>query len=430
MEWTKGPIIGRGSSATVSVATTSSGEIFAVKSTDLSSSSFLQREKLIISQLSSPHVIRCLGSDITCQENKPIYNLFLEYIPGGALSDQIRKQGGSLDESIIQFYAHQMVRGLNYLHLNGVVHGDIKGQNILIGEDGLKIADFGCAKLIQEVDDAGQSTFSGTPVYMAPEVARGEEQGFPADIWALGCTVIEMATGCSPWREIHDPVSALYKIGHSGDVPEFPSCLSNKAKEFLSKCLIRDAKIRWTAEQLLEHSFFHGLEDNCGKVRVFTRKSPTSVLDQGFWDSMEAPEYSSPNPTVIASSTDSPADRVSRLISDSLSPNSNLPNWAEEQDWVTVRGIDFEENLELHENRFNFIQDYEELNFNAESFVFMNVSGEEFQISITITDSFFDCVSYDISIKDGKVGGGSQDEVAINLDDGIMSGLEKKTIYD
>ncbi|CAI9760414.1 unnamed protein product [Fraxinus pennsylvanica] len=399
MEWTRGPIIGRGSSATVSVATTSTGDLFAVKSTELSSSSFLQKEQSIISQLSSPCVIRCLGSQITCEEeNKPIYNLFLEYVPGGALSDEVRKQGGSLDESMIQFYAHQMIRGLDYLHLSGVVHGDIKGQNILIGKDGLKIADFGCAKLIQEDNDAiaGKSRFSGTPAYMAPEVARGEEQGFPADIWALGCTVIEMATGCTPWSEIHDPISAMYKIGCSGEVPEFPRWLSNKTKDFLSKCLIRDAKLRWTAKELLEHSLFHGFVNNCWE---FKRESPTSVLDQGFWDSFETPEYSFRNQPVLASSSYSPADRISCLIRDA----SNLPNWAEEEDWITVRRIDFEENLELQENSCSFIQDYdEELIFNAESFVFMTVSEEEFLISIAITDydiSIIDILNYE-SIKD------------------------------
>lgn len=368
-----------------------------MKSAELSSSCFLQKEQSIISQLSSPCVIRCLGSQITCEEeNKPIYNLFLEYVPGGALSDEIRKQGGSLDESMIQFYAHQMIRGLDYLHLNGVVHGDIKGQNILIGKDGLKIADFGCAKLIQEDNDAnaGKTRFSGTPAYMAPEVARGEEQGFPADIWALGCTVIEMATGCTPWAEIHDPVSALYRIGYSDALPEFPRWLSNQTKDFLSKCLMRDSKLRWTAKELLEHSYFHGLVDNCGE---FKRESPTSVLDQGFWDSFETPEYSFRNQHVIASSSYSPADRISRLIRDAL------PNWAEEEDWITVRGIDLEENLELQENSRSFFHDNDEvLNFNAESFVFLNGSEEEFQISIAVSDydiSIIDILSYE-SIKD------------------------------
>ncbi|CAI9760413.1 unnamed protein product [Fraxinus pennsylvanica] len=395
MEWTRGPIIGRGSSACVSLANTSSGELFAVKSTELSSSSFLQKEQSIISQLNSPFVIKCLGSDITLEDNKPIYNLFLEYVPGGALSDQVRKEGSSIDEYMIQFYAHQMLRGLNYLHLNGLVHGDIKGQNILMGKDGIKIADFGCAQFIKEDDDdaiAGKSRFSGTPVYMAPEVARGEERGFPADIWALGCTVIEIATGCTPWPEMHDLVSALYRIGYSGDVPEFPTWLSDKAKEFLSKCLTRDAKLRWTAEELLKHSFFDGLGDNCGgEVREFNRISPTSVLDQCFWDSTEAPEYPSRNP-------DSPADRISRLIRDSSSISSNLPNWTEEEDWITVRGIDFEENVD--QNSYNFIQDFGALFSNAESYIFMNVNEDELQTSISVEDSSFDCFSYDISIKD------------------------------
>lgn len=92
--------------------------------------------------------------------------------------------------SVIQFYTYQVVQGLNYLHLNGEVHGEIKGQNILIEKDGLKIAHFGYAKLTKEVDAAVKSSFSGTPMYMAPKVAHGEEQGFSADIWALGCTII------------------------------------------------------------------------------------------------------------------------------------------------------------------------------------------------------------------------------------------------
>ncbi|KAL2521520.1 mitogen-activated protein kinase kinase kinase 15 [Forsythia ovata] len=100
-----------------------------------------------------------------------------------------------------------MIRGFNYLHLNRVVQGGIKGQNILIGEEGLKIADFGYSKLIHEDDDsvAGKSKFLGTSAYMAPKVFRSEEQKLAANIWSLGCTVIEM--------EIHDPVSSLYKIG-------------------------------------------------------------------------------------------------------------------------------------------------------------------------------------------------------------------------
>ncbi|KAI3796015.1 hypothetical protein L1987_38676 [Smallanthus sonchifolius] len=74
-------------------------------------------------------------------------------------------------------------------------HYDIKecGQRT----DGGKIGDLGCAKLADN-DGNTSSEFFGTPVFMAPEVARDEEQGFVADVWAVGCAVIEMATGCNP----------------------------------------------------------------------------------------------------------------------------------------------------------------------------------------------------------------------------------------
>nr|GEY88814.1 mitogen-activated protein kinase kinase kinase 18-like [Tanacetum cinerariifolium] len=83
--------------------------------------------------------------------------------------------------------------------------GDVFAVNV-------KIADFGCAKWVSE-----NVPFSGTPMFMAPEVARGEEQGFAADIWALGCVLIEIATGGSPWTNVTDPVSILYKIAYSDE---------------------------------------------------------------------------------------------------------------------------------------------------------------------------------------------------------------------
>ncbi|XP_028069457.1 mitogen-activated protein kinase kinase kinase 18-like [Camellia sinensis] len=329
MEWTRGPTIGVGATATVSIATTTSGDRFAVKSSELSRSKFLQKEQHFLSKLSSPHIIQYMGFEITHEfNNQPMYNLFMEYVPAGTISDELKRHGGSFTESKIKSYTHQILQGLNYLHLNGLVHCDIKGQNILMGRDGLKIADLGCARLAEH---GGDTVFSGTPVFMAPEVVSGEGQGFPADIWALGCTVIEMATGSPPWPEVNDPVSALYRIGFSGDIPEFPRWFSETAKDFLSKCLKRDWRERWTAKELLQHPFFEEL--NCGKSDEFGENSPKTVLDQDFWDSsmeVEAPL----NLTHIDSSpSDSPSERFNRLIGS----DSNLPNWTCDEDWVTIR---------------------------------------------------------------------------------------------
>ncbi|KAK4369404.1 hypothetical protein RND71_013196 [Anisodus tanguticus] len=106
------------------------------------------------------------------------------------------------------------------------------GQNILLGKTGAKIADFGCAKWVDPAEKDGGAAASssepigGTPMFMAPEVARGAEQGCPVDIWALGCTIIEMATGGSPWTDVINAPSLLHKIAFCGNPLKFrSSCL-------------------------------------------------------------------------------------------------------------------------------------------------------------------------------------------------------------
>ncbi|KAJ9153805.1 hypothetical protein P3X46_027207 [Hevea brasiliensis] len=330
MEWTRGPVIGRGSTATVSLATSvSSGELFAVKSTEPSKSMFLQKEQYYLSKLSCPYVVKYLGFDITDEESKPMYNICMEYVPGGSLHDAIQRHGGQLDELMIRLYTRDILRGLEYLHTNGLAHCDIKSKNVLVSKEGAKIADFGCAKFVEKVAGA-MSEFSGTPAFMAPEVARGEEQGFPADLWALGCTIIEMATGNIPWTEHqNDPVSALYQIGFSSEVPKFPSWLTEKGQDFLSKCLRRDPKERWTAKELLDHPFLDDLDVELKEVEEFTMTSPSCVLDQDFWNSMEATLGGFSN-------SNSPAERIKKLVE--CTCPVDIPNWTwEEDEWIRVR---------------------------------------------------------------------------------------------
>jgi serine/threonine protein kinase len=182
----------------------------------------------------------------------------MEYVSGGSLHDLIKNSGGKLPEPLIRSYTRQILKGLMYLHDQGIVHCDVKSQNVMIGGEIAKIVDLGCAKTVEENENL---EFSGTPAFMSPEVARGEEQSFPADVWALGCTVIEMATGSSPWPELNDVVAAIYKIGFTGESPVIPVWLSEKGQDFLRKCLRKDPKQRWTVEELLQHPFLDE-EDN------------------------------------------------------------------------------------------------------------------------------------------------------------------------
>ncbi|KAK1407014.1 hypothetical protein QVD17_38624 [Tagetes erecta] len=329
MPWTIGPVIGRGSTATVHLATTITGTKSAVKSAIISPSNTLQKEQQILSQLNSPYIISYKGYNITYNHNNtPMYHLHMEYAPNGTIFDVIKNHGGSLDESLIRSYTWQILMGLDYLHVKNYVHGDLKCQNVLVCENGVKIGDFGCAKLVENRGNrVFGNVFSGTPVFMAPEVVRGEEQGFEADVWSVGCVVIEMATGSNPWGNVDDLISGLYRIGYSGDVPELPEWFSAEGKDFLRCCLRREVGERWKVKELLQHPFVVGVEG-------FEKNSPTSVLDKDFWGCLEVAESSPETTRNVEVSGESPVDRMIKLVEDG---SLGLPNWGNEEDWVMVR---------------------------------------------------------------------------------------------
>lgn len=298
-----------------------------MKSAELSNSEFLQREQRILSTMVCPQIVAYKGCGISAENGKILYNLFLEYAPRGTLIDAIRS-GTRMEEGRIRSHTRAVLLGLQYLHSNGIVHCDIKGQNILVTKDnerGAKIADFGCARRAFVNEHEGQP-ISGTPIYMAPEVARGEEQGFPADVWALGCTVLEMATGRAPWANVSDPISALYRIGFSSDIPEIPGYMSKQAQDFLNKCLMRNPVERWSASELLEHDFVK--EQNfklstLTEFETYNSETPTSVLNRQLWNS-----------TLTCCSSTSAMERIRQLISEG---SSEMVNWAWDETWVTVR---------------------------------------------------------------------------------------------
>ncbi|XP_028755245.1 mitogen-activated protein kinase kinase kinase 18-like [Neltuma alba] len=339
MEWTRGHTIGRGSTATVSVAEFhGSGRIVAVKSVELQRSECLRREQSILSTLECPHVVAYEGCDTTFENGAFMYNLFMEYAPYGSIADEIRERDGGLDEFMVGHYARQILLGLDYLHSNGIVHCDLKGQNVLLTDEGAKIADLGCARRVSAEQNYG-GVIAGTPAFMAPEVARGEQQGFPADVWALGCSVLEMITGKAPWHDISDPVSVLYRVGFSGEVPEIPSFLSEQGKDFLTMCLKTDPNERLSAGELLKHEFVQDSNTASKKFDEPSSNSPTSVLlDRDIWDSFDELQKTqtpdlNPTPThgpAFSWDPPGPRSRIRRL-------SSSMPNWECDDEWITVR---------------------------------------------------------------------------------------------
>lgn len=296
-EWAKGKMVGSGSFGSVHLAMNkSTGGLFVVKSAESQAAlDFLENEANILENLSSPHIVKSIGREkLKGVNGARKLNLFIEYMAGGSLADIADKFEGVLDERMVRLYTREILKGLVYLHRNGVVHCDLKCKNVLLSSSGnIKLADFGCAKRLNGPVTKSSSMGSlesicGTPLWMAPEVMRKEGVDYSADIWSLGCTVIEMATGKPPkWGDqISNPMAAVYKIARSNETPKFPAGFSKEGLDFLHKCFERNAKKRWTSENLLKHPFVCGEseERNAEYVELW---SPSSVLDAGIYEEDE-----------------------------------------------------------------------------------------------------------------------------------------------
>lgn len=146
---------------------------------------------------------------------------------------------------------------MNYLHSNGIVHRDIKGGNILVEESTVKLADFGASTTISLGETVETSTIKGTPYFMAPEVLSESKYGRRGDIWAVGCTIIQMLNGEPPWKErkLQSLIQLHVVLSSWIGIPPLNRQIPDDLRNFLELCFARNPKDRPMASALLEHPF-------------------------------------------------------------------------------------------------------------------------------------------------------------------------------
>ncbi|KAL3636563.1 hypothetical protein CASFOL_018862 [Castilleja foliolosa] len=292
-QWTRGETLGEGAFGFVSVAKThhhqSAGNnhhlippLIAVKTSLLSLSKTLWAEKGLLDKFKGcPSIIRCYGDDITTTDNggDKFYNILLEYASGGCLADRIVPKKG-IPESIVSRYTNSILTALVHIHNLGYVHCDVKPPNMLLFQgDNAKLADFGTCTSIDEGKCCG---FRGTVLYAAPESVAWNKFVPESDVWGLGCSVLQMLTGKSPWP-MCDKKDLLFKIGSSTQIPEIPKKISKEAKDFLSKCFVKDPTVRSKADTLLHHPFVvNHLMPHVGSTCKSSRLSIHSIVPHCF----------------------------------------------------------------------------------------------------------------------------------------------------
>ncbi|KAJ8934430.1 hypothetical protein NQ318_017131 [Aromia moschata] len=267
--WQRGIKIGQGRFGKVYTAVNNNtGEMMAVKEILLQHNDNLTikrvaEEMKILEGIVHRNLVKYYGVEV----HKDEMLIFMEFCAEGTLECLIKATEHGLPELLVRRYTYQLVSGVACLHEHSIVHRDIKTANIFLTEEGncLKIGDFGCAaKIKANTTMPGElKGFVGTQAYMAPEVFTknmSEGHGRAADIWSVGCVVVEMASGKRPWAQYDSNYQIMFKVG-MGQSPDPPDDMIDEGLDFLDMCFKHDPKERATAMELLGHNFVKVGED-------------------------------------------------------------------------------------------------------------------------------------------------------------------------
>jgi mitogen-activated protein kinase kinase kinase len=301
--WFKGQLIGKGTFGRVYLGmNATTGEFLAVKEVEVNPKAAqgdkkkmqelvaaLDQEIDTMQHLDHVNIVQYLG----CERKETSISIFLEYISGGSIGSCLRKHG-KFEEPVVASLTRQTLSGLAYLHREGILHRDLKADNILLDLDGTcKISDFGISKKTDNIyGNDKTNSMQGSVFWMAPEVVRSEGEGYSAkvDIWSLGCVVLEMFAGRRPWSR-EEAVGAIYKIAN-GETPPIPDDIREEispiAIAFMLDCFTVYVFSLFSHVALHESklTFFHAGTRRIGRLLMcFSRstRSASSIRTTASW---------------------------------------------------------------------------------------------------------------------------------------------------
>ena len=297
------------------------GQIVAVKELSVTKAEEVEKEVSLLAGLEHPNIVSYLGS----YTRGATVHLVMEYVPCGSL-ESLMQTYRHIALPALRMYATDILNGLHYLHTNGIIHRDIKPANILIGQDGqCKLADFGISRTqcgdvsiyrSMNAGDLAKTVPMGTPAYMSAEAIQGTPCE-ASDVWAMGLTLLELASGQKPWHHLRatQPLALLIAIVRDSEKGYvLPDWLPSSLTDFLRECLHPDLALRGTASDLLQHPWL--ITANHEEASVAPPDAVGTGGSKGIWSFTTQSTQSS---TEVTQSTNLTSEEATEPTEQSLS---------------------------------------------------------------------------------------------------------------
>ncbi|XP_018113541.1 myosin light chain kinase 3 isoform X3 [Xenopus laevis] len=237
----------------------------------------VKNEINVMNQLNHVNLIQ-LYDAFECKND---LTLIMEYLDGGELFDRITDENYSLTELDAIMFTKQICEGMYYLHQQYILHLDLKPENILcVNQTGnqIKIIDFGLARRYKPREKLKVNF--GTPEFLAPEVVNYDFVSFPTDMWSVGVITYMLLSGLSPFLGESDAETMNYIVNCNWDFDsETFEQVSEEAKDFISKLLIKEKSCRLSAGQCLKHDWLVNLPI---KAKLYKVRLKSQILLQKY----------------------------------------------------------------------------------------------------------------------------------------------------